>query len=221
MPTISRFLAACALACFAASAQAISFTANDGSATADITAAPNGPNTNVTIILSNITAPTSTTSAGNLLTGLDFTGVGTMSLSSQTASQEFNFSSQKVGSVDNGGPFDPTWAIVSGKGLYFNGFGTGGKPIIGPAASDTTYANANPSLTSGPHGAYEYKTATFVLLAPGAFDPASLTGVNFLFNTDGNTIIPGPPDSGGGVPEPASLSLLGLGALALLARRRK
>jgi hypothetical protein len=215
-----RIFALCALAVLTSNAHAVLFTASDNSATADITASPNGSDTNVTIVLSNITAPTSTASAGNLLTGLNFTGVDGMSLTSQTATQEFNFSSQKLGSVDNGGPFDPTWAIVSGTGLYFNGFGTGGKPIIGPAASDTTYANANPSLTAGPHGAYEYKTATYVLLAPGVFDPNALTGVNFLFNTDGGTVIPGTPGTGGGIPEPASLSLLGLGAVALLTRRR-
>jgi hypothetical protein len=218
---LKTLFALCAVAALASTANAVQFTATDNSATADITATPNGPNTDVTIVLSNITAPTATHSGANLLTGLSFTGVTGMSLSSQSAAEEFDFSSETAGTVDSAGPFDPTWAIVSAKGLYFNGFGTGGKPIIGLAVSNTTYPNANPSLTAGPHGPYEYGTATFVLSAPGSFDPNSLTGVDFLFNTDGSIDIPGNPDPGTGTPEPASLALLGLGAAALLTRRRK
>jgi hypothetical protein len=223
MRTSSLLVAAVALTTMSAGAQALTFLATDGSAQAEITSAPNGPNTDVTIVLRNTTPAASTTSFENVLTGISFAGIGSMSLTSQTASDLFEFVTGTTGAVNGAGPFDPSWAMVSNPpfdALFFDGFGSGGVPIIGPAVSDTTYANANSSLTSGPKGTYVYEEATFVLSAPGVFDENTLAGVTFRFNSDGDIEIPGPPDTGTGIPEPASLAILGLGGIALLRRRK-
>jgi hypothetical protein len=221
MKKFAPILAACALACVATSAEAITFLATDGTAKAEITSTPNGLNTDVQIILTNLTPTASTAAANDTLTGISFAGIGGFTLLNQAASQQFTFSNQTTGGLDIGAPFDPSWAIVTSPfdALYFDGFGSGGKPIIGLAAGNTTYANANPSLTAGPHGTYIYEDATFNLSVAGAFDANSISGVTFRFDTDGLTTVEGPPDTGAGIPEPASLALLGLGALALLRRK--
>jgi hypothetical protein len=209
----------------AGTANATLFTANDGSAQVDITTTPNGANTDLHIVLTNLTTADNTTSAGNLLTGLELipVDISTFSLTAQTGAQEFTFATETTGTVSSGS-FDPSWALVTSPAhsLYFDGFGSGGKPIIGgPATGGTNYNNANTSLTSGPHGPYIYETADFTVEAPGAFDVSSIATVNFLFNTDGSIVVPGGPNTGSGVPEPASLGVLGVGAIGLLLRRRR
>jgi hypothetical protein len=214
----------CTFAACAAPAHAVIFTATDGSANVDITAVPNGPNTDVTVILRNLTPAASIAAANDTLTGLSFNGIGGFTLLTQAAPQQFTFSTQTTGALDVGAPFDPSWAIVTAPpfdALYFDGFGSGGKPIISPAIGGTTYPNANSSLTSGPHGTYIYGEATFVLSVAGAFDPGTLADVTFRFDTDGLTTVPGVPDTGTGIPEPASLALLGIGGVALLKRRSR
>jgi hypothetical protein len=161
-----------------------------------------------------------------VLTGLSLDApadISTFTLVSQSGAQQFTFATETTGALDAGGPFDPSWDVIAAPfgALYFDGFGSGGKPIIGPATNgDTTYASANASLTSGPHGTYIYQTATFTLSAPGVFDPSTLSGVTFRFNTDGETTVPGVGSGTPRVPEPASLAILGLGAVALIKRRK-
>ena len=209
----------------AGTAHAVLFTATDGSAQVDITTTPNGSNTDLHIALTNLTTADGTASAGNLLTGLELipTDISTFSLTAQNGAQEFVFSTATTGAVSSGS-FDPSWALVTSPGhsLYFDGFGSGGKPIIGgPATGGTNYNNANASLTSGPHGPYIYETGDFTVQAPGVFDVNSITNVNFLFNTDGSIVVPGVPNLGPGTPEPASLSVLALGTMGLLIRKRR
>jgi len=205
-------------------AHAATFTATDNTASVNITSVPSGPNQILTITLNNLTTADATTGAANLLVGLQLIptnlGGSGYSLTNQNGANEFVFSSQKVGAV-SGGSFDPSWALTttSPAGLYFDGFGSGGLPIIGgPATGGTNYNNAGASLTSGPHGTYIYQTATFTVQAPGAFNLNSITGVNFLFNTDGSIVVRsgGPPPT---VPVPAAVWAGGAMLTALGARR--
>jgi len=216
---LSLLLAVVASAAFAAEAKATSLlftsTDNNASASLDLTG------TTLTITLNNLTPAASTTGAVNLLTGFSLTpsitGAG-FSLTSQTAAQKMALSSDTTGSVSNVA-FNPNWDITSkANSLYFGGFGGGtpGSPIIGAAIGDTSYPNGGSSLTSGPHGDYAYKSATFVLTVPGSFVLSS-TGMtaNFLFNTDGATVVASKTPTITSVP-PVPLPAAAWSGLALL-----
>ena len=200
---LSLVLAAVVSAAFAGQTEAASvlFTANNGSASADLDLT----GSTLTITLNNLTPAGSTTGAANLLTGLALTpsisGAG-FTMTSQSAAQQMVMSTDTTGSVINGA-FNPNWELsTTPDAMYFGGFGGGtpGFPIIGPAIGDTSYPNGGSSLTSGPHGEYAYKTATFLITVPGSFSLDSITGVSFLFNTDGSIVVPGNPPGTTAVP---------------------
>jgi hypothetical protein len=223
---LSLLLGAIAALGLAASAQAatVSFAANNGAATADLDLT----GTTLTIKLTNTTATANTDGATDLLVGLQLvpsiSGAG-FALTSQTAAQQFHFTNSTTGSIVNGPFTNLNWVLsTSPNGLYFGGFGNGANPIIGEAAGGTTYANAGSSLTSGPHGDYNYKSATFVISTPAGFSLTAISSATFLFNTDGSTTVPGTP--GGGprpVPLPAAAwaGLSMLGGMGLLKLRKR
>jgi hypothetical protein len=111
--------------------------------------------------------------------------------------------------------------------------GCGGGPehtIIGAPAADGKYDAANGSISgNGPHNPFINQVGTWTLNVPGVTAQTSVSNVIFSFGTEAGDNVPGldltvnelgsPP----AVPEPASLTLLGSGLLAVAAglRRRK
>jgi len=104
-----------------------------------------------------------------------------------------------------------------GDELYLYVLGSEAGPaatIIGPPDELGNYSNSNGSIEGNiPHNAFIGENATFVLNVPGVTDASSITVATFEFNTS--------PGSNVTVPEPATLSLLVLGGLAMLRRRRR
>jgi hypothetical protein len=113
------------------------------------------------------------------------------------------------------------WSLTTNdKKLYLNVLGTSIAPahtIIGPANSITgLYGNANDSIAgNGPHNLFLGMSASFILSVSGVTSASTINAATFSFGTTSGSNVAGTI-----VPEPASLSLLTLTAMGMLARRR-
>lgn len=173
----------------------------------------------LTVKLTNTT--TSTASAGQLFTGIDFNLSGlTPSLVSDMAIER---TVDNAGAfVDGGGPVDISWSLVAlGGDSYQLNFNPNAKhAIIGPPDGGN-YASSNGSIKGNPgHNPFAAEMATFVLSVDDLEDDTPIEVEVFRYGT---ALLPAVPDpnTNGGIPEPSTVVLLGLGLVGILGYRGK
>jgi hypothetical protein len=177
----------------------------------------------VTVKLTNTT--TLTNDAGELFTGLDFTLGGlTPSMNTATGDTGIQRSVDSAGGfTDTGSPQNLGWALVSlGSGDYqlkFNGSNAKGS-IIGPPSGGNYSAATNSIKNNNGHNPFAAEMASFTLSVPNLEANTPVVAKVFRYGTGldpaTGTIV---PPGGGGIPEPASLVLLLMGAAGALGRR--
>jgi hypothetical protein len=116
------------------------------------------------------------------------------------------------------------WILTSSSGNYFlNGLGGNGpdETLIGSPDGSNVYSNANSSIAgNSSHNPFLQEIATFSLTIPGLPPGTVVTNVVFQFGT-GDDRVGGVPGGLTGVPEPATMLLLGTGLVAVGVRRRQ
>lgn len=177
----------------------------------------------ITVTLTNTTA--STYAADQLLTGLDFklSNVNTATMTTATGTPR---SVASDGSVTDSAAASllSTWSLLdTGTNTFSWSFNPNAEySIIGAPEGDGKYSLANGSIkNNNGHNPFSAISGTFVITSNAITEDTVVSDVLFRFNTNRSVTVPGEEDGGGNIPEPASLGVLGLGAMALMARRRK
>jgi hypothetical protein len=217
------FTAVVALTALAGTASAFPIIGSNGTqaGSADVTF---GAGT-VSFTLSNDTLVTN--SAGDLLTKF------TLKINGLTGGTATSGTAAGARTVDGAGGFSDvagphnllsgglnTWtATITGDTIEVN-FNPDAKYALIGDPSGGNYAAGNGSIKSNPgHTPFAYETVSFSFNATGVTAGSTVADAHFIFGTSFETDVPG--GGGGETPEPASLGVLSLGAVALLARRRK
>lgn len=199
----------------------------------------------LTVLLTNTSDPT--TAQGDALTGVIFSINGNPTLSFDmtgpacgqtlgpgsdiwTSTTASNTTDPLCGSWTSQLAASPPFAAEFGVATSgFNGEFNGGSITLGNASPDygIVAANTFPAASfGGSKFPFIQDSQQFVFTVnSGTFTEADITGVQFLFGTQGTSTIPGECTGICGpqqqAPEPASLALLGIAGLALAATSRR
>jgi len=189
-------------------------------------------NDSITLTLTNLFQ--NPRAVSQLISALTFTVSGASGPSSLNTSNSGDISTiNSDGTYTTGAPDSLASWTASKAGTSINlttlGAGTPNILIIGPddAGGFTHlgfYDNANKSITGDSHNPSVLGSATFTITIPGVTSSSTLSGVTFQFGTDaGRNLVAGVPTTIA-VPEPATLTMLGIGIACMAGygwRRRK
>jgi len=243
MKRLKYLLAAAVLVATQATASVV-FTGTSGTLSASVSFEIVGGQ--LVVVLTN-TGGSDTLLPVDLLTAVFFTVTGNQSLSPDMAAMSAGSTTNTgvaIFPTDPGGVVGGEWAYLNGlsqyganEGISSTGlgiFGPGNRfpgnnlsgpddpdgPQFGLASASDNLTTGNPEITGVP---ITHNSVTFTLGNIGALTLANISNVTFQYGTaldEGH--IPGIPQLfNGKIPEPASITLLGIGLLAFGASRRK
>jgi hypothetical protein len=198
--------------------------------------------TTLTLLLSNTSGDTS--DQGDALTGIVFSINGAQTLtfdmvapcgqtlgpgshtwaSGTTMNDAVNLCGSWTNALAGSPPVPAEFGVAT---TGFNGEFNGGSITVGNASPNHGIVGAStfPGTIGGSQFPFVQNQLQFQFdVTSGSFAESDITGVQFLFGTNGTAHIPGECIRGCvtlQAPEPGTLALLGLGAFALVLRRRK